>query len=346
MMNDIAWKDFFAEHETKLAESESTRFDDNTLTNESSWLSHLASRAVLKVCGEDASTFLHGQFSNDLKQLNSKQWQLSSYSTPKGRLLAVFRIAKLNDDYYLEMPADIIEAFQKRLQMFIMRSAVTLENLSHNLVICGLAGTDLKAPLKAMGIETPDEVYGFASTVAQDVLLMREYGTTPRYVVLAKPQRMIELWQKLDDSVLQTTENTWSLSQIQQGQPDVFESTREQFVAQMMNLHVLGAVNFKKGCYPGQEVVARLQYLGKLKRRMYRFSAKSQTLPLAGSEVIQEEGADASGKVVSAAFSSADTIELLAVMKVASIESGDTLTLASGESLALRNLPYSFAEDS
>lgn len=347
MMNDIAWKEYLAEHEPKLAESVSTSFDDNAATADASWLTQLASRAVLKVSGSDASAFLHGQFSNDLKQLNGSQWQLSSYSTPKGRLLAVFRVAKSHDDYYLEMPADIIDAFQKRLQMFVMRSAVTLENLSNNLVICGLVGTDVSDQLKIAGIETPVEVYGFSSTETQDVLVMREYGEDiPRYVILAQPQKMIELWQALDDSVWRTTENTWALSQIETGQPDVFEPTQEQFVAQMMNLQILGAVNFKKGCYPGQEIVARLQYLGKLKRRMYRFSAQSKTLPLAGSEVSLEGDANASGKVVSAAFTSASAIELLAVMKVASVESHDVLILATGERLELLKLPYDFAEES
>lgn len=343
MMNN-AWKEFIAQHEPKLAQDPANNVTNNPPLGGSNWLTHLASRAVLKVSGSDAEEFLHGQFCNDLKQLDGNQWQLSGYSSPKGRLLAVFRIAKHKDDYYLEMPADIIESFQKRLQMFVMRSAVKLENLSADVVVCGFVGNNLAAPLKNVGVELSEEVYGFSASDTNDVLVLREYGDVPRFIIIAQVEKMIELCKGLDGSVERTTENSWALSQIEQGQPDVADASKEQFVAQMMNLHVLGAVNFKKGCYPGQEVVARLQYLGKLKRRMYRFACVSQALPPVGSEITFEGEADAVGKVVSAAFASPDSIELLAVMKVASVEDQKTLTLSSGEALTLLELPYAFAE--
>lgn len=340
-----AWKEFIAEHESELVQREASGVTSNLVADGSSWVAQLGSRAILKVSGSDATEFLHGQFSNDLKQLTGNQWQLSSYSSPKGRLLAVFRIAKHKDNYYLEMPSNIIDSFQKRLQMFVMRSAVTLENLTDEFVICALVG-DVVDQLKSVGVDSVADEYAFACSSEDDVLVLREYGAIPRYVIIAQAEKMITLWKSFGDAVTRLTENSWSLSQIEHGQPDVFDSTKEQFVAQMMNLHVLGAVNFKKGCYPGQEVVARLQYLGKLKRRMYRFSCESQALPVAGSEVTLEGATDAAGKVVSSAFVSDASIELLAVMKVASVDSQNTLALSSGEPLQLLELPYTFPEES
>ena len=345
MMNN-AWKEFLAEDEAMLTETGVGNIDDRPEISTSNWLAPLVSRAVIKISGEDALEFLHGQFSNDLKSLESGHWQLSSYSTPKGRLLAVFRITKLDDHFYIEVSADVVESFQKRLTMFVMRSKVTLENVSAEMLVCGLVGAGSAAVLEGVGITVPAEGHGLSASQANDVLVMRELGSLQRFVILASPAKMNELWQAADTSVLRTIENTWVLSQVENGQPDVFEASREQFVAQMMNLHVLEAVNFKKGCYPGQEVVARLQYLGKLKRRMYRFAADCETLPTPGSEVFVEGEEGAAGKVAIAAFSSSKSIELLAVMKVASVESEADLSLASGETLRLLELPYAFAEES
>ncbi len=344
MMNN-AWKEIIAEHTPTLAESDSSGVDKSTELNGSSWLAPLSSRGVLKISGADALEFLHGQFSNDLKQLNTGQWQLSSYSTPKGRLLAVFRIAKVGEDFYIEMPESTKEAFQKRLTMFVMRSKVTIDNLSEELLISAIVGPDSPKVMHTLGINAPSNPYEASVSESHDVLVLRECGDTQRYVILATSSKTTEMWQTADSSLLRTAENTWALSQIANGQPDVFDETKEQFVAQMMNLQVIGAVNFKKGCYPGQEVIARLHYLGKLKRRMYRFSATGQTLPVSGSEIVLVGETEAAGKVASAAFSTEGKIELLAVMKVASVESDDVLQLASGETLEILELPYAFAEE-
>ncbi|MCK4707456.1 MAG: folate-binding protein YgfZ, partial [Gammaproteobacteria bacterium] len=228
-------------------------------------LSHLC---LVKVSGADASTFLQGQLTNDIDQITTSSSQLSGYCNQKGRLLASFRVFKKQDDIYLLLPEELYEETFKRLRMYVMRSDVEFTNITADYVSIGYCGpdadTELKEQLKDIPLDT-DQV-----THVKDLSIIKLAGTQPRYQITGPVNQVIELWQNLDVDAAPVGKDVWNLLKIKAGIPTIYQQTVESFVPQMINLELINGVSFKKGCYTGQEIVARMHYLGKLKRRMYR----------------------------------------------------------------------------
>jgi folate-binding protein YgfZ len=305
-------------------------------------LTHLG---LLRARGDDAADFLQGQTSNDVRLVDAGHHQLNSYCTAKGRMLALFTLFMRDDDYYLQLPQELLAAVQKRLGIFIMRSAVKLEEAGGELVSFGLSGPQADKLLrKALG-DCPAEP-GHTLTI-DGVTLLRRPGDTPRFICLADPERLIALWRLLTPETNPAGANGWELLEIRAGIPAITGDLVEAFVPQMINLQLIDGVNFKKGCYPGQEIVARMQYLGKLKRRMYRAYIDAAELPAAGTELYSpdSESGQGAGKVVRASPSPNGGCELLVVAEINRAEQ-QTLYLkdADGPHLERRELPYRFAE--
>ncbi|HGX93979.1 MAG TPA: folate-binding protein [Candidatus Tenderia sp.] len=301
-------------------------------------LSHIG---LIKVQGEDASTFLHNQLTNDLKALAPNQTQLSGYCNPKGRLLALFRVIAQQDGYTLMLPREIIEPTLKRLRMFVMMSKVTLEDASHDQAHIGLSGPGIERALSTQrGIEPP----AVDAAVSQDEFtLLRVPGPQPRYQLFGNIDTLSAQWQALSDVATPAGGGTWERLDIEAGLPVIHKETVESFVPQMVNLQAVGGLSFTKGCYPGQEVVARMQYLGKLKRRLYIACARSDYLPAPGDHIVtsSDNGERKTGEVVAAQWAAEKRIILTAVIEIATAES-DSLHLGSltGPSLTLKELPY------
>ena len=228
----------------------------------------LSQYALLKISGDDAATFLQGQLSNDVMQLASTQkrgnWQLSGYCNPKGRLLALFYLWKAGDDYYALLDQSLVEAIQKRLRMFVMRSKVVVEHIA------------CSSSLGFFSREHVEQIIvdqlGNANELALDTLQRSGVALFGDKAILAINQRFLLVSQTpmkgLPSSVVEQGEN-WLSADIQEGLPQVTENSAEVFIPQMLNLDLLDGINFKKGCYTGQEIVARMHYLGKLKQRMF-----------------------------------------------------------------------------
>ena len=306
-------------------------------------LTHLA---LLRASGADTADFLQGQTSNDVRHVDAEHHQLSSYCTPKGRMLALFTLFMRDDDYYLQLPQELLEAVQKRLTMFVMRSAVKLESMGDTLPSFGLSGPQADALLsKALG-DCPGEA-GESLTI-DGITVLRRPGTLPRFICHGETEKVIALWQSLAADVQPAGADPWDLLEIRAGIPNISSASVEAFVPQMVNLQLVDGVNFKKGCYPGQEVVARMQYLGKLKRRMYRVHADSTPPPVTGTALFSPDSASAqgAGKVVRAAPSPDGGSELLVVAEVSHAEQ-QTLFLQdeNGPQLTLLELPYPFEQN-
>jgi folate-binding protein YgfZ len=305
-------------------------------------LTHLS---LLRASGSDTAEFLQGQTSNDVRHVDAEHHQLSSYSTPKGRMLALFTLFMRDDDYFLQLPQELLEAVQKRLSMFVLRSDVKLEAMDGEINSIGLAGPQAEKLLQDQLGGCPGEA-GESLTI-DGVTLLRRPGTQPRFICIAESGRINTLWQALSPSTQATGADCWDLLEVRAGIPGITTETVEAFVPQMVNLQLVDGVSFKKGCYPGQEVVARMQYLGKLKRRMYRAHVSAEGAPHAGMELFSPESASGqgAGKVVRAAPSTTGGWELLVVAEIASAEN-DTLFLESenGPRLALQELPYPFEQ--
>ncbi len=306
-------------------------------------LSHLA---LVRGEGPDAETFLQGQFTNDIRQVSAARAQLSAYCNPKGRMFAIFLIVKIHDAYLLQLPAALAENTLKRLRMFVMRSKVKLETVSPDLLATGLSGPDAEVLLKAVLPAVPAAAYDTVS--ADGLTAVRLPGPQPRFEIIATAAKQIALWQALlAQGAKPAGAGAWSWLDIQAGLPMILPGTVEEFVPQMSNLDAINGVSFTKGCYPGQEIVARMHYLGRLKQRMVRMHADVAVPPSPGTPVYAPNFPDqAAGTVAVAEPSPHGGCDLLAVVQLSSIESGEIhLGSATGAVLRIESLPYELPAD-
>lgn len=315
-------------------------FNQGLLLTDLSWL------GLIEVSGEDRQVFLQGQVTNDINAISSSLSHLSAFCTPKGRVRTLFSIfSRQTPDQsklYLQLPLALLEANLKRLQMFIMMSKVELKDVSAELIRIGVAGNQASKYLQEQGLSIPDEI----NTVTQsgDISLIRLNGETPRFECVGSMDSIKELWQTLSSDAKLLDTRAWKLLNIQAGVPNVYPESSEMFIPQMLNLQLLNGINFKKGCYTGQEVVARIQYLGKLKRRMYLAHSDSETLPAIGAQVFSagSGSGQGDGNIVEVQPALDGGIDMLVVVTHDAFESqGVFLDEAHQWPLTFRELPYS-----
>jgi folate-binding protein YgfZ len=302
-------------------------------------LSALVDQGLIRVSGEDAQTFLQGQTTNDIKLVNAERSQLSGYCSPKGRMMALFRVFQHGDDLILMLPRERLDAVLKRLTMFVLRAKVKLSDASDELAVAGIAG-DCAPGLLPAAPEADN-----TSAAADGLTMVRLPGDRPRFLVVGEPASVQGWWQQAAAQASPASPDGWPLLDIRAGQPSVVEATNEAFVPQMANLQLVNGVSFTKGCYTGQEVVARMQYLGTLKRRMYRVHIATDACPTPGTELFSASSASGqgAGKVVDARPSPDGGCEALVVCQISSMDAGDLrLQDASGPALELAELPYAF----
>jgi tRNA-modifying protein YgfZ len=313
------------------AQAELAALDAGTIIAD---LSHFG---LIRFSGEDAQKFLHGQLSNSVEKLDLTHAQHTSYNTPKGRMLATMLLWRDGQDYLMMLPASLREAIQKRIGMYVLRSKVKVVDASNEYVLVGVAGnqastlvTDITGPLNqdAMGL-----------AVSEHVSAVR-LGTD-RFMLMIKTNA-VAIWDKLKLQATPVGEPVWRLLDIRAGIPWITPATQEHFVAQMANLDLIGGVDFKKGCYPGQEIVARTHYLGKLKRRMYLVHGENMSGLQAGDELYSADfEGQASGMIVNAAASPAGGYDALAVMQIESAASQAMhVKSLEGPLLKKMSLPY------
>lgn len=304
----------------------------------SAFFTPLSHEGILAVRGSDASKFLQGQLTCNLNYLTDDQASLGARCTQKGRMQSSFRIAQQGDGYLLAMASELLEAQLVDLRKYAVFSKSKLTDESAGWVRFGLQ--DGNAALQALGLELPESAANtYTQPVARngDMLTIRVSPFRAEVWVPADQAGTIEaqLLAQLPKGSL----NDWLLGQIRSGVGQVFGATRELLIPQMINLQAVGGVSFKKGCYTGQEIVARMQYLGKLKRRLYRLSLDGE-LPAPGAELFSPVHGSSIGEVVLAAEAQGH-IELLAVLQDNAVEDG-RIYLASleGQALNLLDIPY------
>jgi hypothetical protein len=306
----------------------------------------LSHYGLISVHGDDAESYLQGQFTNDIRKVTDAYSQLSGLCNPKGRLLATFRVFHRGDSYYLCLPATMLEDVIKRLRMFVLRSKVTLEDASDTFVHLGVSGGDAEQELRKFAGDLPESVNSVVQ--AGDHTIIRVPGIHPSYEIFTTVDDARRLWDQLNVQSAPIGANAWQLLDIQAGIPVILPQTSEAFVPQMTNLQLIDGVSFQKGCYTGQEIVARMQYLGKLKRRMYLARVENDSQPRGDEEIFAADNTQQSaGKLVSAAPHPDGGYALLVVLQIANAEGETGLCLGSadGPPLKLETLPYPFAED-
>ncbi|PYY69886.1 folate-binding protein YgfZ [Pseudomonas jessenii] len=306
---------------------------------DSAFFCTLSHEGVLAVRGADASKFLQGQLTCNLNYLSETRASLGARCTQKGRMQSSFRILLEGDGVVLAMATELLEPQLADLKKYAVFSKSKLTDESAAWVRFGVDHGD--AALVSLGLDLPAET---DSVVRHDGLI----------AIRVSPQRA-ELWVaaaqadavkgKLASVLSEGDLNQWLLGQVRAGIGQVMPGTRELFIPQMLNLQAVGGVSFKKGCYTGQEIVARMQYLGKLKRRLYRLQLTASELPEPGIALFSPTHGSSIGEVVLAARTG-QNVELLAVLQAEAAESGDIhLGALEGPSLQLLDLPYELDRD-
>ncbi len=342
MMN-TEWGDFprAAEHGGNL-EPELRVVADDVLC---STLSH---HGLVVVRGPDADQFLQGQLTCDVREVTLERSLLGAYCSPKGRALACFRLFRRNDGLYLELPRDLVSPTLARLSKYVLRAKVTLEDASDHLVCLGIAGPNAAALALERLDEIPETVNGVLHSAEEESALtvIRLPGAIPRFELYGTASKVHALWNVRDERLRFTTGiEPWQALEILAGIPAVYPETVDAFVPQMLNLDLLGGISFQKGCYTGQEIVARTHYLGKLKRRMYLARVESPMPPKPGDPLFspQADTSQSAGQLADACRHPDGGYVVLAVALINSAEHG-TLHLIStdGPVLRLEALPYGF----
>ncbi|MBK1643942.1 folate-binding protein YgfZ [Thiocapsa imhoffii] len=308
----------------------------------------LSALGLIAVQGEDAANFLQGQLTNDVRELSENHVQWSSHCSQKGRMLANFLVLRRGDTIYLQLSAELVPDLLKRLRMFVLRSRVTLEDASDRLARLGIAGDCVAAALTACALGMPERENGM--TLTDEITVIRLSGPTPRVELIGPPEALRAHWQTLLEHAVTANSEDWTLLDIRAGIPLVHQQTVDAFVPQMTNMHLIDGVSFNKGCYTGQEVVARMQYLGKLKRRMYLAEVQSETPPQPGDALhsTASSSQQGSGAVVMASPVGPGRYELLVVVETNAVAANQVRLGEGGPLLTLTTPPYGFpsTEDS
>lgn len=299
---------------------------------------------LISVTGDDAASFLHNQLTNDVEHLSADTARLAAYCSPKGRVMASFLMWRDAGSVYLQLPREIQAPLMKRLSMFVLRAKAKLADASadplHEAVL-GIGGAAAGPLLQTWFSTLPAQPYGKVDHPMGTLVRVADAFGSPRYQWITSAANAQTVWPVLAQSLARGGDDAWLLSEVHAGVPRIEKATQEQFVPQMINFELLGGVNFKKGCYPGQEIVARSQYLGKLKRRTALVSIAG-TVARAGDEVFAlADPSQPAGMVVNAAPDGKGGVDALVEMKLEALAAGEVrLGSADGAPLQLLPMPY------
>jgi folate-binding protein YgfZ len=288
---------------------------DGAIAN-SNFICDASALGLILVTGDDAESFLQNQFSNDISHIDEARFQLSSYSTPKGRLVGIFQIVRISNGYLLITPHVLVESLLQRLQMFVIQARVNLADASGHFARFAMQTDNADVTQHPLLARQSGQVMAGDSVIS---LQLYPVDDENRYLVLCLSfDEAKSLWDEFRQQLQLASFEAWRLSEIRAGMPVIYPQTSEAFVLQMANLDLLAGVNFNKGCYPGQEIVARTHYLGKLKRRMFLTTLETEHCPAPGDEISGKgaERADGSGKVVDAVFDSKGLCHCLYIAQI------------------------------
>ena len=336
-----SWSDFLGAHGASFDRDHIASFGapaaELAAARDGAIVCDLSALAVLRVAGPDAEAFLQGQFTNDLARLGPGSAQYSAWCSPKGRMLANFLLRRAGESIYeLLLPASLGESIAKRLRMFVLRSRVSVDDASGESVRLGVGGPDARSAIdKTLG-RVP--AAGEAASL-EDVVIVALPG--PRYILALKPADAPSLWERLQAVCRPAGFAAWQWLTIRAGVPVITPPTADLFVPQAVNWDALGGISFQKGCYAGQEIVARTQYLGRLKERL-SLAHLADAPPAPGARLYSAAfGGQACGTTVNAAAAPDGGSDLLAVLQLAAAAGGDVhLDALDGPALRLAPLPY------
>jgi folate-binding protein YgfZ len=254
----------------------------NTDTSLSPASGHLPHLGIIRFAGPDAAVFLQGQLSNDTRRLAAGAPLLAAYSTPQGRVLALLHLLPHSSGILGLLPREIVLPTLERLRKFVLRAKVQLEDVSEQFHVLGFHGVDT---LRALGLEPPAATPGYVERGGIGIGRVR--ADDERYWVVGSAADLAQ-GGTLAGGDAGRVERDWRLADVRSGAPQIYAATREMFVAQMLNLDRIDGISFTKGCFTGQEIIARTQHLGRIKRRLFRLGLPAGTWAL--GQAIQLRG--------------------------------------------------------
>lgn len=303
-LNNSPWQEFLDASGACTNDGIVTDFGDpaaeRLATRDGTIIAPLAHLGLIECNGPEAKNFLHNQVTSDINHLSADAAQHSAWCSAKGRMLASFLLFRNGDDYQLQMAADLVPTIEKRLRMFVLRSKVKVVDLSANFRFFGLSGPQAEAVLLSAGLPAPAKALDTLGFAGGKVIRL----DATRFEIVVATDGAVDCWKTLAAGARPVGTPAWHWLDVQSGIPLITKATSEEFVPQMANFDQLGGVSFHKGCYPGQEVVARTQYLGKVKRHLYRVASAAPMA--AGQSIFSPENPEHSCGMVSNAAPSPD----------------------------------------
>ena len=339
MNND--WKNFLSSHDA----SHDNNASDNAKATESTVLCDLSQYSTLVVAGNDAASFMQGQFTNDVEKIDADNSQINGFCNKKGRMIANFRLFTHQQNYFLSLKNDLVDLSIEHLQNYILRAHVAVQDVSEQLIHLGLSGSDSPA-LLAEFIETINEEVDCVS-YNDNYIAIRVAGPQTRYEIFCSLEHAKTLWEKLSEKVDVIDASSWDFLNIQAGLPYIDSQTSGEFVPQMLNMELINGVSFTKGCFTGQEIVARMHYLGKLKKRCYKVHIATEDRPNTGDKLFAENAraGQNTGTIIMTEKNPESGYDALAVIQIADIESKLFLNGENGPAISIGELPYSFESE-
>ena len=329
-MTQVAWQQFLSTQSASFDTASQASFANPVSDQQLYDLSHLG---LIAVSGADAFTFLQGQLTNDIRQVET-QAQFTGYCSPKGRLLGLFYAFYRDEVIFLQCPRNLIPDLIKRLRMFVLRSKVIIEDVSDQYVTLGLAAPDLAQALPDM----PSTTHAIQAQAQGTLIRLHDAAGLQRGLQVVPMAQASAAWLALQPALYPASTHYWEALEIQAGIPQVYLPTKEQFVPQMVNLDKLDGINFKKGCYTGQEIVARTHYLGKVKRRALPASLPlTKEMPQVGDVILDAQQQEA-GQLVRVSAAMDGSCKVLAECRLEARDSGPVTW--QGQVLQFDSLPY------
>lgn len=304
----------------------------------------LSKLSVIAARGVDAKNFLHQQLTQAVTDLDEQTVRLGGLCSPQGRLLATMNYCCYQDEIRLITSADIATSLLKRLSMFVLRAKVQLQCIDDDYATLGLIGSQLElaAVLPDLANHFPKENQSILYREGQ-LLRLADIANVCRLIWIVPKILLDTLQQQLSQQLQYVDQNVWNLLEVYAGIPSITLLTQDKFVPQMINFEIVGGVNFKKGCYPGQEVVARSQYRGKIKRRLQMAYVHSHALP--GTDLFHSADPEQPcGMVVNVASVTSDKYCVLAEVKLAALHHPDgAIYIQQQPAATLEFLPLPYA---
>jgi folate-binding protein YgfZ len=338
------WLDFLRGKGATVAQDFSVSFPDPEAQHRAlsggDVICPLTDCAWIRISGTDVVAFLQGQLTNDMEKLTADRWQWTGLCNAKGRLLAVLLALRQDKHVLLELPRERAEPLTVQLRKYVLRSKVTVDMLPNDIVAIGTHGERVAEALRQLAGGAPKHEGDVLENGG--TLMYRLPGPRARIVVMGPAAVLQEWWRELCDVATPSGSGAWRWLDIVSGLPQVVEATAGEFVPQMLNLDLLDGISFKKGCYTGQEIVARMHYLGRLKQRMVLLHSRAEGIAKPGHRVFSAEGVDqAIGTVVDGQPAPQRGCDLLAVVQLASLASTSLRLYApDGPVLEKLEMPY------